>query len=342
MIELRSDTFTMPSRAMRAAIAEAELGDNFYGEDPTVNELERLAAELLGKPAACLLPSGTMANLSSIMAHCPRGTKIIAGSESDIYLYEAAGAAVCAGVGYEPVRNLADGTLDEAGLLAAFPPDRDDPQFALPSLICLENSQNRCGGVILPMAYLAKVRAFAGERGVPVHLDGARVFNAAVGLGVDVREIAAYADSVQFCLSKGLSAPIGSVVAGGTEFVARVRRIRQMLGGTMRQAGIVAAAGIVALRHMVARLADDHANAQRLAEGLTSIPGVTVDPWPQTNIVLFRVDARFNVESFVAAAAAAGVALGGFGHGRIRAVTHSGIDAAGIDSAIDALERVLK
>lgn len=341
MIELRSDTFTLPSNAMRHAIASARLGDNFYGEDPTVNELEALAAETLGKPAACLLPSGTMANLTSIMGHSQRGTKIVVGAESDIYLYEAAGASVCAGVGYEPVPNRPDGTLDWEALRAAFPDDPTDPQFALPSLICLENSQNRCGGVILPLDYLAAIRTFADERGVPVHLDGARVFNAAVGLGVPVSQITAHVDSVQFCLSKGLSAPIGSMVAGDEAFIAKIRRLRQMLGGTMRQAGIVAAAGIVALRHMVDRLADDHANAQRLAEGLASIPGVHVDPWPKTNIVLFRVEDQ-PVDGLVSAAAAAGVAIGGFGHGRVRAVTHSGVAAADIDNAIDALERVLK
>ena len=339
MIELRSDTFTQPTRRMRAAMMHATVGDDGYGEDPTVHRLEELAARMLGKEAACLLPSGTMANLASIMAHAPRGSTILVGAESDVYLYEAHGAAVLAGVGYQPVHTQPDGTLRLADLTAGLPDDPEDPQFAPPALVCLENTHNRSGGRILPLAYQARVAAFAAGHGLPVHLDGARIFNAAVGLGVPVAEVARHADSVQFCLSKGLSAPVGSMAVGTGPFVARVRRIRKMLGGGMRQAGVLAAAGIVALEEMVDRLAEDHANARRLAAGLRTVPGVLVDPPPQTNMVMFRVP-HLAPADFVAAARAAGVALGGFGHGRIRAVTHRGVTTADVDAAVDAISRV--
>ncbi|MBO4204419.1 low-specificity L-threonine aldolase [Micromonospora echinofusca] len=339
MIELRSDTFTRPTTAMLDAMVRAPLGDDVYGEDPTVNRLEQLAAERLGKEAACLMPSGTMANLAALMAHAPRGAKVIVGVESDIYLYEAAGASVCGGIAYEPVPNEPDGTLSVAAIEAAFPEDMDDPQFALPAVICLENTQNRCGGVVLEQAYQQQVRDLARHRGVTVHLDGARIFNAAVASGRSVADVARYADSVQFCLSKGLSAPIGSVLVGGGEFVAAARRIRKMIGGGMRQAGVVAAAGIVALEDSVDRLSEDHAHARLLAEGLATLPGVTVD-LPQTNIVLFRVAGRDPGE-LVSAAASAGVAVAGFGHGRIRAVTYRGIDESLIFQAVDRLREAL-
>lgn len=340
MIELRSDTFTQPTKAMLDAIVTAPLGDDVYGGDPTVNRLERLAADLLGKANACLMPSGTMANLAAIMAHAPRGSKVLVGAESDIYLYEAGGATVCGGIVYEPIANSSDGTLPLALLKDALPEDPTDPQFALPGLICLEDTQNRCGGVVLPNAYHEEVAEFAHARGIPIHLDGARIFNAAVARGVPVAEVARYADSVQFCLSKGLSAPIGSMVAGDDGLVASVRRIRKMLGGGMRQAGVVAAAGIVALEEMIERLADDHANARFLAEGLAGLPGVTVEGRPQTNVVLFRV-AGWGAARFVAAAAQAGVATGTFGHGRIRAVTHAGVDSTDLNEALSRLSGVL-
>jgi threonine aldolase len=341
MIELRSDTFTTPTPVMRAAMAGAEVGDDVYGEDPTVNRLERLAADMLDKADACLMPSGTMANLACLMAHAPRGSTAIVGRESDIYLYEAAGASVCGGIGLQPVGNRPDGTLDAAELAAAIPPDADDPQFAPPAVLCLENTQNRCGGVILSQAYQRQVADFAARHGLAVHLDGARVFNAAVGQSRPVAEVVRHADSVQFCLSKGLSAPIGSMAVGPAEFIARVRRVRKMLGGGMRQAGVIAAAGIVALQEMVDRLVEDHANAKRLAAGLAQLPGITVEPEPVTNIVLFRLtDSRHTWESFTEAARTAGVALYGFGHDRIRAATHAGVTAADIDRALEVLAKV--
>jgi threonine aldolase len=341
MIELRSDTFTLPPERMLDAIRSARLGDDVYGEDPTVGRLERLAAERLGKEAACLMPSGTMANLAAMMAHAPRGTKALVGAESDIYLYEAAGASVCGGISYEAIANQPDGTLALSDLKAGFPEDTADPQFALPALVCLENTQNRCGGVILPQAYQAAVAGLARARGVAVHLDGARIFNAAAGLGVPAAEVARYADSVQFCMSKGLRAPIGSVLAGAGGFVTAARRIRKMLGGGMRQAGVIAAAGIVALEEMADRLTEDHVLARRLADGLATIEDIEVVP-VQTNIVLFRVTGEsFSPPSFVAAARRAGVAVSEFGPGRIRAVTHADVTAADIDQALDAIERLL-
>ena len=342
MIELRSDTFTLPPEQMLDAIRSAQLGDDGYGEDPTVAKLERLAAERLGKDAACLMPSGTMANLAALLAHAPRGSKVLVGAESDIYLYEAAGASVCGGISYEPIANQPDGTLSLGDLAAALPEDSSDPQFALPALICLENTQNRCGGVILPEAYPAAVAEFAAAHGLPVHLDGARIFNAAAGLGIPVEQVARYADSVQFCLSKGLRAPIGSMLAGSESFVLAARRIRKMLGGGLRQAGLIAAAGIVALQEMTDRLAEDHALARKLADGLAGFAAIEVAP-VQTNNVQFRVlDERFSPPSVVAAARRGGVAVGEFGHGRIRAVTHADVSASDIDQALEVIGRVLE
>ncbi|MFI9650651.1 GntG family PLP-dependent aldolase [Streptomyces sp. NPDC052040] len=341
VVELRSDTFTLPTPRMLEAMTTAPLGDDVYGEDPTARELELLAASLLGKEDACFMPSGTMANLAAILAHCPRGTKALAGAESDIYIYEAGGASYCGGVVVEPVANAADGTMALADIEAAFPPDPDDPQFALPALLCLENPQNRAGGRVLPLEYLAEVTALARSRGLAVHLDGARIFNAALVAGVPAQVIAGYADSVQFCLSKNLSAPVGSIVAGGAEFIVTVRRLRKMLGGGMRQSGVVAAAGLVALREMTARLGDDHATARRFAEGLTEIPGVTVEP-VETNMVFFRVDTPgLSQAEFMSLAWAEGVRLAELGRGRIRAVTHAGVGEADIDRALAVFRRIL-
>lgn len=338
MIELRSDTFTLPTPEMLRAMTTAELGDDVYGEDPTVRELEELAAGALGKEAACLTPSGTMANLTAILAQAPRGSSVLVGDESDIWIYEAGGASVLGGVTYRPVPVRADGRLDADGLAAALPEDRDDPQFALPALVCLENTQNRCGGVVLSVTDMAAVRSFADAHGLAVHLDGARIFNAAVAAGLPVADLARDADTVQFCLSKGLGAPIGSMLAGPAEVVTQVRRVRKLLGGGMRQAGVIAAAGLLAIR-TADRLADDHANAQQLATGLADLPGVSVEPWPQTNIVMFRVP---QTERVIAGLRAEGVAVAELGHGRIRAVTHRGVTPSDVDEAVAALARVLK
>jgi threonine aldolase len=340
-IDLRSDTVTLPTPAMREAMARAELGDDVYGEDPTVNRLEALAAERLGKEAAVLVSSGTMGNLAALLAHCGRGEEAIVGDQCHIYNYEAGGASALGGVIYRVVRNLPDGRLEAAGLAAAAN-DGADQHNAPTRLICLESTHNRCGGVALPLAYMAEVAAFARERGMAVHLDGARVFNAAVALGVDVREIAWHVDSVTFCLSKGLSAPVGSVLCGSAAFVARARRARKMLGGSMRQAGVLAAAGIVALEQMVERLAEDHVNAKLLAEGLARFPQVVVDPGAiQSDIVYFELrDTPLSAAEFARALRERGVLMGA-SYGRIRAVTHYGIDSGDIEEALEAVGAVL-
>jgi threonine aldolase len=341
VIDLLSDTVTLPSAEMLAAIGTAALGDDVYGEDPTVNALERLAAERLGKEAAALMPSGTMANLAALMSHCPRGTAALVGNESDLYLYEAGGASVAGSVVILPVRTEPDGRLLVENLQAALT-DGEDDQCAPVRLVCLENTHNRCGGAVLPLSYLAEVRAFASAQKLAVHLDGARIFNAACALGVPPASIATHADSVQFCLSKGLAAPVGSMLVGTAPFIRQAKRTRKMLGGGMRQAGIIAAPGIVALERMTERLAEDHNNAKRLATGLARIPGIAIDPAAVvTNIVMFQLaDKRFTTQNFLSHLLKCGVRMGELG--RIRAVTHFGISAAHIDECIAAVEKVMQ
>lgn len=343
MIELRSDTFTLPSHEMIEAISQAELGDDVYGEDPTARELEEVAAKKFGKEAAILVPSGTMANLTSLLAHCPRGSKVLVGDEADIYLYEAGGAAFCGGIIYEPIVTQPDGRLAIEDLNKVFLDDLSDPQFAPPALICLENSHNRMGGRVLPLSYLEEVQAFAREKGLPVHMDGARIFNAAVALQIEASEITQYVDSLQFCLSKGLSAPIGSMVVGSTDFIKKVYRLRKMLGGGMRQAGIIAAAGFVALNKMVDRLAEDHSHARFLAEGLAAIDGIECDvDSVETNIVFFRVvDEYFTSQTFIEAARQKGLNVAELGYGRIRAVLHSGVTFKDVQHALDIIRVIL-
>jgi threonine aldolase len=289
-----------------------------------------------------LVPTGTMGNLSAVLAHGGRGERVILGDECHIYRYEAGGASALGGLIYNALPTCADGTLD-LGLLREAAAASADPHQSPPGLICLENTHNRCGGVVLPISYMADVHMIAQENGLPLHLDGARVFNAAVALGVDVREITRHVDSVQFCLSKGLSAPVGSIVAGTRPFIMRVRRMRKLLGGGMRQAGVIAAAGIVALREMVDRLAEDHANARALAVGLSEIPGLSIDlARVQTNIVRFALDdERISVADLIGRLRSQGVLMGGMGGRTIRAVTHYGIGASDIDRAVRALREAL-
>ena len=276
VVDFRSDTVTLPTPEMREAMATAELGDDVYGEDPTVNKLEALAAETLGKEAAVLVSSGTQGNLSSVLAHCGRGDEAIIGHLSHIYRSEAAGTSVLGGVALKLLENGKTGMLDIDRLRDMISPP--DVHFPPTRLIALENTHNACGGAVLTPDDTAAVAEVARESGVALHIDGARIFNAAVSLETPVAELAKHADTVTFCLSKGLSAPVGSVVCGSSEAIENVRRWRKVLGGSMRQAGIIAAAGIVALETMVERLADDHSNARRLANGLAQIPGIEIDP----------------------------------------------------------------
>jgi threonine aldolase len=335
VIDLRSDTVTLPTPAMREAIARAELGDDVYGEDPTVNRLEAMAAELTGKEAAVLVPTGTMANLAAMLTHCPRGTKALLGSEAHTYVYEAGGAATLGGIVMTPIRNAEGGELDLEHLRDELerPPDA---HFALPSLIALENTHNLGGGPAVELSHMAAVAELAQAHHLPIHLDGARIFNAAVALETRPKTIAAYADTVSFCLSKGLSAPVGSLLCGSSEFIGRARRMRKVLGGGMRQAGIIAAAGIVALETMVERLVEDHLNARALAEGLGLIAGINIQPVKRrTNMVMFELDGRREEGyKFAAALRERGVLIGARGPNSFRAVTHYGIERREIDRAV--------
>jgi threonine aldolase len=341
VVELRSDTMTRPTPAMRRAMAEAEVGDDVFGEDPTVNRLEELAAERLGKEAALFVASGTMGNLVSIMAHCGRGDEMILGHLAHTFFYEQGGAAAVAAVHPRTVPNRPDGTIAPEEIEAAV--RGDNIHFPRTRLIALENTHNLCGGAPLDPAYLKRVAAVARRHGVAVHVDGARIFNAAAALNRTAAELAADADSVCFCLSKGLAAPAGSLVCGPRAFVAAARRARKVLGGGMRQAGVLAAAGVVALTEMTGRLAQDHENAQRLAAGLAALPGIALDPQAvRTNIVYFDI-ARPGLAAaeFTRRLAQAGVRMLPTGAQRVRAVTHYEVDAAGIDRALAAAARAL-
>jgi threonine aldolase len=342
MIDLRSDTVTLPTPAMIEAMSRAELGDDVFHEDPTINRLETLAAELTGKAAAVFVPSGTMGNLASLLAHAGRGQEVIVGDEAHIYHYEAGGASALGGLVYHPVPTRPDGTLSVAAIEAAIRPWARDYHAAPPGVICLENTHNRCSGAVLTPDYLAEVAALADARGLPVHLDGARIFNAAIALGRPVTHLTRHVASMQICLSKGLAAPVGSLIVGDADFVDRARRIRKMLGGGMRQAGVLAAAGIVALTQMVDRLADDHANARVLADGLAGMPGIDLDPASiRTNIVIFRMPDAGQARTLVDAARREGVLLWPFGANRVRAVTHYGISADDCHAALAMIRRAL-
>jgi threonine aldolase len=327
---------------MREAIATAELGDDVFGEDPTVNRLEAMAAERLGKEAAMLVMSGTMANLVSVLTHCSRGDEIIVGDKAHIFLDEAGGCSALGGVHSHQVPNQPDGTLALADIEAAV--REDDIHFPRSRLICLENTHNMCGGVCLTPEYMRQVRRLADQYGLMIHLDGARIFNAAVALGVDVTELARDADSVSFCLSKGLAAPIGSLVCGSRDFIKAARRVRKVVGGGTRQAGIIAAAGIVALEQMVDRLAEDHANARLLADGLANMPGITLDPTRvQTNLVFFEVARTlWTAAEFCERLAALGVLMLPLGRYTVRAVTHYGVERADVEHALHIVAQLLK
>lgn len=286
MIDLRSDTITMPTEAMRKAMAEAEVGDDVYGEDPSINRLEELSAEMMGKEAAMFVPSGTMGNQIAVLTHTRPGTEIILEADSHIYYYESAAASVFAGVQPRPLQGKR-GSMPAS--LVEWAIRQDDIHLPPTSLICLENTHNRAGGTVVPLADMQAVFDVARRHNIPVHLDGARIFNASIAAGVPVKDFTACTTSIQFCLSKGLGAPVGSIIAGPSDFISEARRWRKRLGGGMRQAGVIAAAGIVALETMVERLAEDHANARLLAEGLAGLKGIEFNPDDvDTNIVIVK------------------------------------------------------
>ena len=333
-IDLRSDTVTRPSEAMRAAMAAAEVGDDVYGEDPTVNRLEAFAAEQLGKEAALFVASGTQSNLLAIMSHCERGDEYIVGQQGHTYKYEGGGAAVLGSIQPQPLDYEADGTLDLQRVEAAIKPD--DPHFARTRLLCLENTQ---GGKALPLDYLERAHELAHARGLAMHLDGARVFNAAVKHDVHVRDVARRFDTVSVCLSKGLGAPVGSVLCGSHALIARARRWRKVLGGGMRQAGVLAAAGLYALEHNIERLEQDHANAAALAQALSRLPGLTVEYGPsQTNMVFMRLTPTL-VEPLRQFLKKRGMLIGNTHP--IRLVTHLDIAADDVSAFVEAVAAFL-
>lgn len=325
LIDLRSDTVTQPTAAMREAMMAAELGDDVYGEDPTVNRLETWLANELGFVAALFVPTGTMSNLLGLMAHCERGDEYIVGQQAHTYKYEGGGAAVLGSIQPQPIDGEADGSLDLAKVEAAI--KQDDFHFARTRLLALENTMQ---GKVLPLDYLAAARELTRRRGLSLHLDGARLYNAAVKLGVPAREITQHFDSVSVCLSKGLGAPVGSVLCGSAALIAKARRLRKMVGGGMRQAGGLAAAGLYALQHQVQRLADDHANAAHLGGALAEL-GYSVEP-VQTNMVYVQLGERAGqIKSFMAER---GIVVSAAP--RLRLVTHLDVDSADIERVIEA------
>ncbi len=356
LVDLRSDTVTRPTPEMRRAMAEAEVGDDVFGDDPTVNALEERAAELLGKEAGLFVASGTMGNLVAQLAHLGRGQETIAGASTHMVSDEAAGHAVVVGTSIRQLAERPDGTMDVGDIAAAFR-DPSDPHEPITGLVEIENTHAHSMGQPLSTAYTADVAAVAHERGVPLHVDGARFFNAVVAFGVRPVDLAAPADSVTFCLSKGLACPVGSVVVGSREFVWRARRARKLVGGGMRQVGVLAAPGLLALRDgpagMIERLAEDHENARRLAEGLAGMagivsPGGLAQPAPgpldpgrvRTNFVVFKVER--DRAAFLEALRARGVLMVEYPHGQVRAVTHHGIGADDVETTLAAAAAALR
>jgi threonine aldolase len=341
-IDLRSDTVTQPTAAMREAMATAVVGDDVYGEDPTINRFEKMAAARVGKEAALFIPSGTMGNLAAVLTHCSRGDEVILGTLAHTFLFEAGGIAALGGVHPHTLPNQEDGTLRIDHIENAI--RAKDPHYPVTRLICLENTHNRCGGVALSAEYMWRVREIADRHDLQLHLDGARIFNAAVAEGVDAKELAAPADSIMFCISKGLCAPVGSVLCGSQEFVAQARRIRKQLGGGMRQAGILAAAGIVALEEIVPRLAEDHRHARQLAAGIAGLPGIQVekDP-PPSNMVFLQLENHIPMDASQLAEKLAeeNLRVGAVSSRRIRMVFHYWISDEDVNLAIAAFKKTL-
>ncbi len=341
-IDLRSDTVTQPTPEMRAAMAQAVVGDDVYGEDPTINRLQDMAAQMLGKEAGLLVASGTMGNLAAVLAHCGRGDEVILGDKAHTFLYEAGGISALGSVHSRQAVNQPDGTISLEDLQAAI--RADDVHAPITRLIALENTHNRCGGVAISVEYTRRVGELAHEHGLALHIDGARLFNAAAALQVSAAELAAPADSVTFCLSKALCAPVGSVLCGSRAFIRRAHRVRKMLGGGMRQAGILAAAGIVALETMPAHLAQDHRRARLLAQGLAALPGIELDAGaPQTNMVFCSLNPSVPLSAAEIAARLKErqVLVGVVGARRFRLVTHYWINDETVARAIEAFREVM-
>jgi len=348
MIDLRSDTVTLPTPAMREAMYRAEVGDDVYHEDPTINRLQEMAAERLGKEAALFVASGTMGNAAAVLSHAGRAEAVIVGNQSHIYHYEVGGASTLGGSPMVVVSTHPDGMLDlhEVEINIS---DGSDEHSAPTALLCIENTHNRCGGTVLSIEQVEQPTSLAHAHGLAVHMDGARIFNAATALGVPVSTLVRTVDSVMFCLSKGLSAPVGSILVGSKDFIHRAHRMRKLLGGGMRQAGILAAAGIVALEQMVNRLAEDHQTCKQLAHGLADYPQIDVNvDQVVTNMVMFSVRnsrqeplTEAETMQFLAKTHEHGVLMGHIGQGKIRAVTHYGIDASDINIALAGIRRAL-
>ena len=339
IVDLRSDTFTLPTEEMMKAIQEAVLGDDVFGEDPTMNELQDMAAERVGKEKALFVTSGTQANVVSLLTHTQHGDEVILEAESHTYMYEVGAMAALGGLMAHPIPGV-KGVLDPEDVEKAIRPD--DIHFSRTTLLCLENTHNNAGGTVITPEQIKAVADVVKPRGIKMHLDGARVFNAAIALGCDVKKITREFDSVMFCFSKGLSAPVGSIVCGSEEFIERARRVRKMLGGGMRQAGILAACGIVALEKMVDRLKDDHKNARKLAEGLAGMDKISMDlDTVQTNIIIFDVSGLGGSFTFIEALEKKGVKCLARDENRVRMVTHRMISEEDIDIALERIEEVL-
>ncbi|HET9014534.1 MAG TPA: GntG family PLP-dependent aldolase [Thermomicrobiaceae bacterium] len=340
VIDLRGDWAAPPTEAMRRAMAAAEVGDDNSREDPTVNRLEERSAELLGKEAGLFVPSGTMGNLVSVLALAEHGTEVIVGDRAHTFVYEVGGAAAVGGHPFRTLPNDRFGMLDPSAVAAAIRPA--NIHFPTTGLLLLENTHNLCGGTVLTPEQIAELAEVAHRHGVPVHLDGSRIFNAAAALGLPPSQLAAPVDTATFCLSKGLAAPVGSIVVGGRDAIARARQKRKLLGGGMRQAGVIAAAGIVGLEQMVDRLPEDHANARRLAEGLAELPHLTVDlETVQTNIVFFDVAPPLDGAALAAGLQAEGIRLTAFGPRTLRFVTHYAVTATDVERVLAVTRRLV-
>ena len=342
-VDLRSDTVTKPTPEMREAMAEAEVGDDVYMDDPTVNQLQKKAAEMLGKEDSLFVPSGTMGNLLALLVHCQRGDEVIVGDKSHIYMNEAGGMSALGGIQPHPVKNQRDGTLALDDILASI--QTEDVHHTMTRLVCLENTQNVCGGIPLSAEYTRAVGKIARENKLLLHIDGARIFNAAAALNVSVRELVEPADSAMFCLSKGLAAPVGSMLVGSKKFIARARHLRKMVGGGMRQVGVLAAAGLISLEKMTTRLGQDHARAKKLAKGLKQFQGLRLDMADlATNMVYFDLadEVKLSVDEIIKEMKKRGVLVDWAAPRRFRLVTHYWVDDAAVEKTIKAFDELLR